>query len=279
MNLQELARSVGWDDVWESLRLDLRFRIAADPTVADEEIADAMAWCRESYGAAFDEVVSLDIADTESGRVLWVGPALYGEGDEEVAYVMVPGKEGLAWACDLPWRDVLASEVSPYCITAMRAADIVSAAMRALCLRGFSPDEAAAGLAAHYDENAKRVREAREEPGPYLACEELRRRLGMPPATPEEERRRSRRVAEDMLVMLARRGEAEDALACGAWPGFEWPGDYAAAFDELRGRSIGGQGGSFSRHVAVDIDEVFEGYDGPVPGEYDWGAPAGKEVW
>ena len=27
------------------------------------------------------------------------------------------------------------------------------------------------------------------------------------------------------------------------------------------------------------LDVLMEGYDGPMPGEYDWGAPAGKEMW
>jgi antitoxin MazE len=27
------------------------------------------------------------------------------------------------------------------------------------------------------------------------------------------------------------------------------------------------------------IEDLLEGYTGPKPGEYDWGEPAGKEMW
>ena len=30
---------------------------------------------------------------------------------------------------------------------------------------------------------------------------------------------------------------------------------------------------------AFTLDALVEGYDGSKPGEYEWGAPAGKEMW
>ena len=30
---------------------------------------------------------------------------------------------------------------------------------------------------------------------------------------------------------------------------------------------------------ACTLDVLVEGYDGPKPGEHEWGEPAGKEMW
>lgn len=30
---------------------------------------------------------------------------------------------------------------------------------------------------------------------------------------------------------------------------------------------------------AFTLSSLMEGYNGPMPGEYDWGAPQGKEAW